>query len=113
MACFLTPREMFDEQIQRWDAEYQRQKDYYIDQMQVYAIEAEKMIARELKGGTDAYDYIMSVASAIIDGSVWAERIFARLGLNDIHAYAVLEQRGAFEEEFDKVLENRIQSQYD
>ena len=113
MVAFLSPREMFEEQLIEWQSTISKRQDYTLDQMQIYAIEAEKKIAMELKNGVNAYDYIMSVSNAIIDGSIWACNIFKRLNLNEMHAYAVLEKKDWFDEELDKLLEENISSQYD
>lgn len=113
MTAFLSPRELFEAQIIEWDNLYQKRKEYELDEMQIYAIEAEKKISQELKNGTPSYDYIMSVSNAFVDGSIWACNIFKRLSLSAIHAYAVLEEKDWFVEELDKIMQDTLEEQYD
>jgi hypothetical protein len=112
MTAFPTPRQMFKDQLIEFDFIYQKRKERELDEMQIYALEAEKKIERELKNGTPSHDYIMSVSLAFMEGSESAVNIFKRLSLDAIHAYAVLEEKDYFIEELEQLDQDHITSQY-
>lgn len=101
MTSFLNPRDMFQEYI---DEQYENQnkyRDYIMTEMQMYALEAEKKMEKELKNASDAHDYIIAIADSYSQDIVFAKNIFKKLGLNKLHAWAALANYEWFKEDFE------------
>lgn len=86
MSGFLTPYEMFEEYM---DKEARAQHSLQRT-MNEYARKAEDKIG----------EYVECIAEAYINGYERAYDIFQDCGLKMIHAFAVLEDEEAFDEEF-------------
>lgn len=104
MTSFLTPTEMFREYI---DEEYHnanKYRDFIMNEMQIYAIEAEKKMEKELKDASDAHDYIVAIADSFSQDIVFAKNIFKKLGLTKLHAWAVLMNYEWFKEDYEAMI---------
>ena len=88
MASFLTPAEMFKE----FQDEVFEQERQYENLMIDYARYAAEKIGV----------YAECVAEAYLDGLKTAHKVFDKLGLSRVHAYAIEEQLACFIMEYDE-----------
>ena len=105
MGRFLTPQEMFQEYIDEQHAKEKKYDDYVDSEMQSYAKEAIFRMQNEIVNPEFAAQFAVSVAEAYIEDNKSAVKIFDRLGLNPLHAYATLEKYHWFAEEFERLNE--------
>ena len=105
MGRFLTPAEMFQEYIEEQNAKEDRYENYVDSEMQSYAKEALNRMKCEIKIELMAMEYLVSVAEAYVEDNKSAVKIFDRLGLKPLHAYATLEKYHWFKEEMERMNE--------
>lgn len=93
------------------DKEKITQELYYDSKMEAYKNEAiDKFLAFTYR--IDCEDFASCVSFAFVEQEKYAKRIFDKLNLNNLHAYAVLEDFYNFREELDQEIEERKQAQF-
>jgi hypothetical protein len=92
---------------------YENSMDWlYNEEMESYKQEALRKMSIYLDR-SDVLDFSVCVAFSFCENVPSAMRIFKERNLKNIHAYALIENKEWFREEFDKVLEAREDARFD